>query len=145
MKRRGWTPGRPDSAKLATTYTTPWPIPTRGWLFSCRMGHLLPTLGCDSLRRERGLTQRTQPSAQKNRYFTQNLQKITNKVACRIERRQASATGYSTRIILKVISPPGVLATTLEPTFLPINALPIGLSLLIRPFRGSASNEPTMV
>lgn len=52
---------------------------------------------------------------------------------------------HSTRTISYSNSPPGALTGTTSPVVRPINALPIGLSLLIRPLFGSVSVGPTIV
>ena len=51
----------------------------------------------------------------------------------------------STRTISNSISPAGASTRTISPAARPINALPIGLSLLMRPLVGSVSVEPTIV
>ncbi len=47
------------------------------------------------------------------------------------------------RMILNLKTPPGDLTSTISFTLRPMMARPTGLSLLMRPLAGSASEEPT--
>ena len=57
----------------------------------------------------------------------------------------AEKRNYSTFKILTLVTPPGAVTSTVSPAFLPSRALPMGDSLLIMCFLGSASEVPTRV